>query len=350
MAGESARNIIATGFIADTSDTASEFPSAGRDSSDPAFQAIYWRCIAVFLFSARLNNPNAEIMLFSNVAAPVIDGIDLGELCQRLDVLQVALPLTKRIPGRARWGTVFYVLDILDWMMANRPACCFSLFDSDVVVTAPLAPLFDSMETHAFGGYRMAYPADHSVNRLTPAQAAMIVASIDGAKAVPMLPIYGGELFAANMPLAAAWLPKIADLWDFTLEHASDEQAIHTEEHFWSIFFALHTLPIADAHGAVKRIATYHNFTTTIAGDEDVPAWHLPAEKRLGFADMFARLSRSGFPLAFGSTAFRSLAMEIFGIPRRGLAKQLRDSLKRARRLIARKLAKSRTGIGLDPA
>jgi hypothetical protein len=332
--------IIATGFIADNAETATEFPSVGANSSAPEFQAVYWRCIAVFLFSARLTNPEAEAMLFTNIRPPHVDGVDLEALFRRLGVTIVTLGLSHRLPPKAgvrRWGSVFYVLDVLNWLVENRPHNRFAFVDSDIVLTGSLDGLFDLLDDHAFVGHRMAYPPTHDVNGMTPALAAGITAELGGAPREETLAVYGGELLATDTGKVATYLPLVRDLWHHTLAISAGDTPITTEEHFWSIFFKLHHVSVADGNAWIKRIATYWKFNTTVPGDEHIPGWHLPAEKRLGFVDMFRFLKSQNFSTSLGRDSFRKAAMKFFGIPRQIMTKRVRDAARRAARAVAKR-------------
>ena len=60
-------------------------------------------------------------------------------------------------------------------------------------------------------------------------------------------------------------------------------------------------------------------------GDENLPLWHLPAEKRFGFVDLFRDLARKGFPSAMDPAEFKAMAQARFGLPRPSPNKLLGD-------------------------
>lgn len=332
------KNIIATGFVADTEETATEFPSAGKNSADLRFQAVYWRCIASFFYTARVNNPDAELILFSNIAPPMVDRVDLSAVLRRLSVNVVNLPLTFRLPqdGISRWGSVFYVLDIIYWMLINRSNHRFALLDSDVVIAGNLEPLFAALANQPFGGYRIDYPDGHSVNGLTPRAAAAIASRLSQNRDLATLPIYGGELFLGYTAALAYWKEKIGCLWQECLNLARGEERITTEEHFWSIFYAIHSVNVVDQNPFIKRMATYRRFNTVVDGDQHKLIWHMPAEKKRGFADLFAYLKRRNFDIERDSNRLRDLMGRFLGVPRTSLRKQMRDDFRRLRMKIMR--------------
>lgn len=331
--------IIATGFVADHVSLASTFPSAGGDSSESAFQAVYWRCIAVFAFSSRLFNREAQTVVFSNVAPPSIDGIDLAALFTRLGVKTVRLDLTHRLPRDAatKWGNVFYVLDILRYAWAHEPKAVLTLFDSDIVFTGGIQNLGERLKSAAFACYPVIYPGDKDVNGLSAQQGEVLAIARRGGAPLPRpYRHYGGELFGADVAASSAYREAIEALWLDALAHAGEPASIATEEHFWSVLFAAGDVPIAQADDIIKRMWTSPRFNNVTAGDERLPAWHLPAEKRYGFQDMFVWLRAHAFDLTLDPNAFRVRAGRAFGIPRKSVGKLASDTGKRILQRIAR--------------
>lgn len=314
--------IIATGFVADTPDVASDYPSAGANSSSEAFQAIYWRCIAVFMFSAALNARGCRRVLFSNVAAPVVDGIDLGDAFARIGAETVHLPLRHRLPGAKKWGNVFYFLDILHYLPADAR---LALFDSDVVLTRPVAPLIDRIGRGGIAGYAVDTQPHEDVNGMTMAHGARL-AEVLGGPAQPSAILHlGGEFLGLDLARMQHALPVFDALWNKVANGIDGMDAIRTEEHFWSVAAAAQGWLIDTANDQVKRMWTARNHRTVAVGDETLPVWHLPAEKRYGFVDLFRWIARRGFDPNVDPTVFHAAAARCFGIPAPSPGKRVRD-------------------------
>mgnify|MGYP007028596135 CR=1 FL=1 len=96
----------------------------------------------------------------------------------------------------------------------------------------------------------------------------------------------------------------------------------------FSIAFALLDRPVADARSVIKRIWTSPRFNTAAPGDERLPLWHLPAEKRYGLADLYRALAGRGFPTAMPGDAFRVLAGRLCAVPTKSAGKLLRDGVR----------------------
>lgn len=314
--------IIATGFVADTPDVASDYPSAGANSSSSGFQSIYWRCIAVFLFSAAVNARGCRRMLFSNVAAPVVDGIDMGDAFARMGAETVRLPLYRRIKGAKQWGNVFYFLDILHHLPADAR---LALFDNDVVLVGPVAPLVHRIGQAGIAGYAVNTQSWENVNGMTMAHGARLAEVLGGAAQSGAIVHLGGEFFGLDLARMPQALPVFDALWDKVVNGIDGMDAIRTEEHFWSVAAAAQGWQVDIANDQVKRMWTARNYRTVAPGDEALSVWHLPAEKRYGFVDLFRWIAGRGFDPDIDPAAFHAAAARCFGIPAPTPAKRVRD-------------------------
>lgn len=325
----SGSTLLATGFVVDAPDQGTIFPSAGGNSANPKVQAIYWRCIVALFASARLTNPVQRLALFCNIRPPVVDGVDINSVLEGYGVELRLTPLTTRLPqGRtAAWGNVLYFFDILTALESEPDDLRFALVDSDVLVTASLEPLWALLDAEEFAGYIVATEVDEPVNGLTRREMADVASGLTGRNFAP-LPHFGGELFAISI---GAW-NRNRGIFDTMLEQATSgtgpAAGVLTEEHIFSIAFAVLDQPAADAQGIIKRIWTSPRFSTAAPGDENLPIWHLPAEKRYGLADLYHWLARRGFPADVPSDEFRQTAMRLCAVPRKSADKWLRDGLR----------------------
>lgn len=317
--------ILATGFVADAPDQNSLFPSAGGGSADPRVQAVYWRCIAVFFTSARINNPSLELAFFSNVEPPTIDGVDLAALMDRLEVTRSILPLTRRLPaGKAMsWGNVFYFMDIFAHVALYRAHGRLILTDSDMVIAAPLDAMLDELDRADFGAYRLDTPDDADINGMSRS---MMAAAISKDASAPAH--LGGEFFAATLDGWREYSIRFEALFEDAVRGSGPGAAIRTEEHLYSIVLSECGSRLVLANPWMKRIWTSPRHSTVAPGDEALPIWHLPAEKRYGLQDLFFDLSASGFPEDLDPSAFRALAMKRCGLPRKSARKIAHDGIR----------------------
>src|SRR3954451_3594018 len=116
-------NIIATWICVDTQVNGTHFPSAGGNSSDTKVQNIYWRCICCFYTMARLNNPNARLVFFSNSSSlPIVEGTNVRELLQKLNVAFYTTPFEYVTPVGYynQWRNQFYEFSILNFISDHK--------------------------------------------------------------------------------------------------------------------------------------------------------------------------------------------------------------------------------------
>lgn len=324
-----APTLLATGFVVDAPHQGTTFPSAGGNSASPKVQAVYWRCLVALFASARITNPQQRLALFCNVRPPVVDGIDIAAVLDGYGVELHLVPLTARLPdGRAAsWGNVLYFFDILTALEGEPDDLRFALVDSDVLVTASLAPLWGLLDNAQFAGYVVETAADEPVNGMTRRSMAAAATGLSGRDFAP-LPHFGGELFATTI---GAWKRGRAP-FDTLLAQANAGQGpaagVLTEEHIFSIAFALLDRPAADAQAVIKRIWTSPRHNTARPGDQNLPIWHLPAEKRYGLRDLYHWLARRGFPADLPAAALRDQAMRLCGVPAKPATKWLRDGIR----------------------
>lgn len=322
-------SILATGFVVDSGADGTIFPSAGGNSANPKVQAIYWRCLAVLFASARITNPAQRLILFSNVAPPVVDGADLARVLDRYGVEVRVVSLTARLDRALTpaWGNVLYFFDILANLAAEPLDTRFALVDSDVLVTGPLDPLFGLLDHRDYGGYVVDTQPDHPVNGLSRNQMQAIVSALGGDPSGPPLH-YGGEMFLARLSAWARDRHTFLDLLEQASNKSGPAAGVRTEEHIFSIAWPLLGQQPAETSGQIKRIWTSPRFNTALPGDEKLPLWHLPAEKRYGLQDLFRDLARMGWPTAMDSAEFHALARRRCGIPAKGLSKIIQDGVR----------------------
>ena len=310
-------HLLATGIVIDDPASGSFFPSAGGNSSDPRVQAIYWRCAAVLMASARIHNPALPLALFTNLRPPVLDGKDLGELFRQLDVDIRIVAARARLPAAkaSMFGNVHYFIDILDSLDALPEAKRLTLLDCDVLVTQPLDATFAQISQYDFAGYRVDSTFDENINGMNRREMTEVAGAFVAVDAAHCIPHFGGEFFSCSL---AAWREG-RDLFHTLFENACSGSgpghAIRTEEHLFSIAFACLSARIGEANGLIRRIWTSPRHSDTRPSDLALPMWHLPAEKRYGIADLYRDLAQAGFDDLPPPEEFRRMAKRRVGIP-----------------------------------
>lgn len=330
--------LLATGFVVDAPGQGTLFPAAGGNSADPPVQAVYWRCLIALFASARITNPGQRLALFCNIAPPLVEGVAIAEVLDRYRVELHRVPLTARLPSEraAAWGNVLYFRDILDSLRAEPDDLRVAVIDSDVLVTASLTPLWGLLDTGPITGYVVGSTEDQPINGMTRRSMAQAAEGLTGKRFAP-LPHFGGELFATTIGAwkAQRWI--FAQIIDQAIRGHGPAAEVRTEEHVYSIASALLDTPIVPANAVMKRIWTSPRHNTAQRGDEHLPLWHLPAEKRYGLNDFYRYLAQRGFPADLPIDSMRSVAGRLCAVPHRSLEKLLRDGV----RQVAAKLGRA---------
>ena len=322
---------IITWFVADDAANATWFPQVGGRSDAPAAQATYWRCTVAFFASSLALNRGARHLFYTNTRVPMIDGVDLAALFARWEIEVVTLPITYRLPRDAvsSWGNQFYIFDILDNLAQRDDLARAIVLDSDCVWRQPVGALATAIDAHGALTYELDFAehAEHeAINGLSRQGMARFLARHGGAER-DATPYFGGEIYAARREVTQAIAARAKTLWPELLAGAAD--APREEAHLLSIIYALEGIAPGTANGFIRRMWTtfhHHNLAPT---DRDLTIWHLPAEKKTGFADLFRAIVADPARDPRHDAAAMGLApaevARAVGWPRRTLAKFARD-------------------------
>ena len=322
---------IATWFVADLAAEASYFPQVGARSDAPETQAIYWRCAAVFFASSLVANPDARHVFYTNSVLPRIDGVDLASLFAQWGVETVHLPISYRLdPAHTdQWGNQFYVFDVLRDFVERQGDDRLILLDSDCLWLRAVDPLAEAIDRHGALTLPLGpdeHPEGEPINGVTREQLARFARRF-GEVAGRHLEYCGGEILALNREAGASVLRQFDSLWPQVLANAPD--APREEAHLLSVIYALEGFAMGTADPFVRRLWTTFRHNNLHDADRDLAIWHLPAEKRTGFAELFGRIAAnpgaepSQLGLDFGTYA------SSMGWPRRRPAKFVRDAARK---------------------
>jgi hypothetical protein len=285
---------VCTWFVADDAATATFFPQVGSRSDAPETQAIYWRCTACFFASSMAVNPGARHVFFTNTDMPSVDGVDLAALFGQWGVETVTLPITYRLPQAAvgSWGNQFYILDILDHLTDNPIADRTIVLDSDCLW---LRGANDGMDAAIEASGALTYllgedehPADASINGLSREGMAQFLRRHGGPNR-PAADYCGGEIYAARQDVTRRLSARVRALWPDVLEQGPD--APREEAHLLSILYVLDGIELGTANPFIRRMWTTFRHHNLYTGDRELTLWHLPAEKKTGFGDLFAQVT-----------------------------------------------------------
>ena len=325
------RDLIATWIYLDSPDESSEYPQVGKASHLPEFQKVYWRCVAVFYALSVQNNPDRKHVLFTNVEAsdlPEIDGIDLVNFLKERNVAVVTLPLTWQAPKgwHGKWRNQFYIFDVLQFIenqynTAGSPDA-FVILDSDCMINRSLDELFAEIRSKGLLTLPMHFADDYNINGITRVGMRQVFAELDGSDPGHNPEYCGGEIFAATFQTVQRINAIAPGIWQEMQQRFREGRPKFNEEaHFLS--YCYHKIgQFGTLERYIKRIWTSPKFTNVKAEDQNLPIWHLPAEKTGGIALIFKSINRSGQPWTIQELS------GLLGVPKRKKYLNLKHFLK----------------------
>lgn len=313
-------DFICTWIYLDSPEESSEYPQVGKKSHLADFQKVYWKCVAVFFALSTQFNPQRRHLLFSNKRFeefPDVDGFDLKSFLKNKNVEIVTIPLTWQTPEGyfGKWRNQFYIFDILEFIEKEhrrfemspahspqtRPPSsddpAFVILDSDCIINRPLDALFAEIKKHGLLALPMPYSDTHNINGVTREEMRKIYTELDD-KDPGENPVYfGGEVFAATLPVVRQINAIAPGVWQKMLErHRAGQPKLNEEAHFLS--YCYHKIGrFGSLDSFIKRIWTSPHFSNLRPNDANLPIWHLPSEKTGGIALVFKKLENRNWKL-----------------------------------------------------
>lgn len=318
------RNIIATWICIDEKKLSSHFPSAKGNSADVSVQKIYWRCVCTFFYTARYNNPDACLVLFSNnKQLPIVADIDISELLSKLDVHFYDTPFEFVTPldYYCGWRNQFYEFSIFKFVSNHsdfHDEDNFLLLDSDCIIADNLSLVFKSIQKNGCITYVIDYDANQKINGISRRDMRFIFQELASKKILQFPAYHGGEFYASTIQMVKTMMADFYIVWPQLLKrNMMGLEKLNEEAHVLSYLFYKNGIDGGEANGFVKRLWTDPtNFRNVDINDAHLLVWHLPAEKRRGFKIFFYWLKSIGFDLtAVNRQTFQQRIQKTFLIP-----------------------------------
>jgi hypothetical protein len=327
--------IIATWLVADTPADQTDYPQVPGNSATIAFQAIYWRCVVCFFATSVKMQVPARRILFTNVeSVPAVDGYDLNTVLSDLGVEVIYLPITHRLrrSAVASWGNQFYILDIIHEAAKRLQFESFIVLDSDCVWVRPAEDFLGDLVRFGVLTLDLAHREDELINGISRQDLRQVAQVLSG-KPVTHVPHYVcGEIFACSRERIDEVRGHAARLWNMVKDDPNP--ALREEAHLLSVVYDVMNVPPGGADAHIKRMWTAFHWNNVTS--EDIASgrclWHLPYEKRDGFADLFAEVTHPGSHFwRLPNTQIPAYMAGIMGLPRRGPVKWARNVTARIR-------------------
>jgi len=300
--------------------------------SSTRFQAVYWRCVAVFFASLARHDDAAARLLYTNVnRVPTVDGHDLAAFLDRLGVEVVTLPYTFQPPEGyfGAWRNQFYVFDVARHLAGLLVDDAVGMvLDSDCVWARGPVRMAAMTRRHGALTYDLGLPDGGDQNGLSLDDMAALYADLDGVPPEAPPPYIGGELIAATGDVLRQLDARVDTLWaEMLRRHRAGRPKFNEEAQALSYLY--HALGVAygTANPYLRRI-----WTTLLKGDDargpdlDLTLWHVPGEKRFGLRRLFTEAMDTASPFwTLDGEAWREHTAGRIGLPKRSLAKLASD-------------------------
>lgn len=266
----------------------------GSASGSHEVQEYYWRCVfLLFESSVRLNSAARHILFINKYPPDFIDGVNVKILVKQYQVEIVELETVTKSPFgyHNEWNSQFIMLDLLDWFRKNVTANDnVFILDSDIVFNKALDDnLLNMLNSHKALLYSINYDEQYSINGLSRRELLEISKEMNADFPGNEFIYSGGEFFCCK----GSEIAKIADTaragYHVSLErHQLGLKKFNEEAHLLSYVYHLFGYRAFTANRYIKRIWTDRSIFSNVDGSEsDLIFWHLPAEKKAGFIDVF---------------------------------------------------------------
>ena len=265
--------------------------------------AIYMQNMIVALVSAKLANPEDEVLLVATSEPPA----EYAELMKRYDIRLAIVPYDKkyRTEKQYTWSLIFYRFSVLDYLISCEQYERVCLLDMDTVTMRSFKELWQEAD---YG--MMLYPVGHSYEHHERDLIREFYAELkNGTTAIAArcrdgLPLvhYGGEFFCGNRRALGEFTEYAKEVYLSFQEQGLPENTNFNDEHVFSIAAALYKSeghPVIEAQAYLYRYWTEKKFylisTNTVYNP--VCIWHLPGEKDKGMLLLYRYFIRHGaFP------------------------------------------------------
>ena len=295
-----------------------------------------------FFASCQRHTNEVDYVLFTNAAPPMVDGFDVEAWLRRKHIRIVNLPIKRRLPDGviSRWGNQFYVIDIIEQAAAQNIGTLL-LFDSDCFWIKSVDAMADAVARYQALTYRLWYDEEQTLNGLSRRALTDLYSEFFHEEPRYTLAYSGGEVFAAN----GAAIKRLAEdslaIWEKNLRAiANGDNWCREEAQFLSLLYHKHGYEEGTANPFLKRIWTapgFGSYRNTAASDRDLVVWHMPAEKRFGFKDIFHEVRDQGsrFWTVPKGRPFVDYAAATFGVGEKPWTRRIRDFGLRVRQRLA---------------
>lgn len=282
------------------------YPSAGALARR---RLVYWRTIVVLCASIkRARIPQLDILICTNEAPPS----DIFDLLDSLGVSFVSPHFSFQPPKDLfpAFSGAFYLFDCVNHCRQSfSNDNIFVFIDPDCIVMNNLETLRHTSSQWPVIGYDLEIEKDYEVNGCSRNDLLAFLHAMAENDILEAPEYFGGELLI----VAGEELPDLCEIidqvWRLNLRNfQSGKNTLKTEEHVISVALALRAKRVGVGNAIIKRMWTRPSLRNVSSEDKKYSIWHLPAEKRFAFQQLFRLVEKDiGNLVNLSENEFRDL-------------------------------------------
>mgnify|MGYP002398947360 CR=1 FL=1 len=287
-------NVVVTWMYSSPAHESIHHAQTGPNSGSQEVKNYYWRCVfLLFESSQRLNKGVRHILLLNELPPKEIDGIDISILIRQYNIEIFYFDNITISPRDyyGAWNTQFLIIDILEKLQSiveNDDAVM--VLDSDVVFNRSIDHAFEVLlKNEQAMLYDINYRHNYKINGLTRLELLGVSRALNDNFPADDFIYSGGEFVCC----IGSQIIKIAELARETynkclIRHEHGLDKFNEEAQLLSYVYHVLGYKNGTANEYIARIWTDRTIYTNINGSEkDLMLWHLPAEKKRGFVEVF---------------------------------------------------------------
>ena len=260
------------------------YPSAGIHAER---RNIYWRTIAVLCASIkRARIPQLDILVCTNETPPS----DISYILDSCGVSFIHPHFSFQPPKLfAAFSGAFYLFDCMNHCRQTfSNDDIFVFIDPDCIVMNNLEIIRHYSHQWPLIGYELEIEKDCKVNGCSRNDLLAFLHTMKDNSILEAPKYFGGELFIVNGEALHSICNIIDRVWRLnTINFQSGNTTLKTEEHVISIALALCAERVGIGNAIIKRMWTRPSLRNVSAEDREYSIFHLPAEKRFAFQQLF---------------------------------------------------------------
>lgn len=245
--------------------------------------SAYLKNSMVSLYSAKINNPDCKVVLYTNEQVP--------DEFEKYGIEIRILPFNDyKMPDGFKWSYAYYKLCCLKDAVNREENDNILLLDTDTYIPYPLKSLWLELK---ISDSIMLYNTQHNIEHPVRQQICTDYNKIyGGGNAIPQ---YGGEFVAGSINGLKELINTIDNVYTEIKLHDFDISDDAGDEELLSMAAFRYCKKIQDASPYIQRYWTRSTYlVSTNWKIDNVLVWHLPAEKNLGLCDIYKYIRRTG--------------------------------------------------------